>query len=33
LYVQSDDGSLTAWFIPEPKREKGRAPDVAGDES
>jgi len=33
LYVQSDDGGLTAWFVPEPKREKGRAPDIAGDES
>ncbi|MEM8684229.1 MAG: outer membrane protein assembly factor BamB [Pseudomonadota bacterium] len=32
LYVQADDGSLTAYFIPEPARDR-RAPDIADDDS
>ena len=33
LYVQSDDGNVTAWYIVEPKPDKRRAPDIAdGDE-
>jgi len=29
LYVQSDDGKVTAWYIVEPKRDDRRAPDIA----
>jgi outer membrane protein assembly factor BamB len=29
LYVQSDDGAVSAWYIVEPKRDKRRAPDIA----
>jgi len=29
LYVQSDDGKVTAWYIVEPKRNERRAPDIA----
>jgi outer membrane protein assembly factor BamB len=33
LYVQSDDGSVSAWFIVEPKKDDRRAPDIAeGDD-
>jgi outer membrane protein assembly factor BamB len=29
LYVQSDDGKVTAWYIVEPKRDDRSAPDIA----
>lgn len=29
LYVQSDDGRVTAWYIEEPEPDKRRAPDIA----
>ncbi len=29
LFVQSDDGRLTAWYIVEPKRDERSAPDIA----
>lgn len=33
LYVQSDDGSISAWYVKEPKRNDRRAPDtVEGDD-
>ena len=33
LYVQSDDGSISAWYVVEPKRDDRRAPDTAeGDD-
>ena len=32
LLVQSDDGTVSAWVVKEPKQRKGRAPDVAEDE-
>ncbi len=33
LYVQSDDGSVSAWYIQEPERDERRAPDIAeGDD-
>jgi outer membrane protein assembly factor BamB len=32
LYVQSDDGSVSAWYIVEPKRDDRRAPDIAEGE-
>ena len=33
LYVQSDDGKVTAWYIVEPEPDRRRAPDIAdGDE-
>jgi len=32
LYVQSDDGTISAWVVKEPKRKKRRAPDTADDE-
>ncbi len=32
LYVQSDDGSVSAWIVVEPKRDKRRAPDIAESE-
>jgi len=31
LYVQSDSGALAAFAVEEPKRRRGRAPDVADD--
>ncbi len=34
LYVQTDDGAVSAWYVVEPKRDDRRAPDIAagGDE-
>ena len=33
LFVQSDDGSVSAWYVVEPKRDDKRAPDIAeGDD-
>ncbi len=32
LYVQSDDGSVSAWYVVEPKRDDRRAPDIAEGE-
>ena len=32
LFVQSDDGKVSAWYIVEPKRDPRRAPDIADDE-
>ena len=32
LYVQSDDGSVSAWIVVEPKRDTRRAPDIAESE-
>jgi len=32
LYVQSDDGSVSAWIIVEPKPDPRRAPDIAESE-
>jgi hypothetical protein len=33
LFVQSDDGSISAWYVKEPKRDDRRAPDIAeGDD-
>lgn len=32
LYVQSDDGTISAWVVKEPKQQKRRAPDTADDE-
>ena len=32
LFVQSDDGSVSAWYVVEPKRDKRRAPDIAESE-
>ena len=33
LFVQSDDGSVSAWYVVEPKRDRRRAPDTAeGDD-
>ena len=32
LFVQSDDGKVSAWYIVEPKRDPGRAPDIADGE-
>jgi len=32
LYVQSDDGTISAWIVKEPKQKKRRAPDTADDE-
>ena len=33
LLVQSDDGTVSAWVVKEPKRRKNRAPDVADEEA
>lgn len=33
LYVQSDDGSVSAWVVKEPKRDKRRAPDTADEDA
>jgi outer membrane protein assembly factor BamB len=33
LYVQTDDGSVSAWYVVEPKKDDRRAPDIAdGDD-
>ncbi|NCF24542.1 MAG: outer membrane protein assembly factor BamB [Gammaproteobacteria bacterium] len=32
LYVQSDDGSVSAWYVVEPKRDDRRAPDIAEED-
>ena len=32
LYVQSDDGSVSAWYVREPKRDDDRAPDIAEED-
>ena len=32
LFAQSDDGSVSAWYIVEPKPDPRRAPDIADDE-
>jgi outer membrane protein assembly factor BamB len=32
LFVQSDDGKISAWYIVEPKRDPRRAPDIADGE-
>ena len=32
LYVQSDDGSISAWYVVEPKRDDRRAPDIAEED-
>lgn len=33
LYVQSDDGTVSAWVVKEPKQEKRRAPDTADEDA
>ena len=33
LYVQSDDGTLSAWIVREPKRSRRRAPDIAEEDA
>jgi len=33
LYVQSDDGTVSAWIVKEPKQDKRRAPDTANEEA
>ena len=33
LLVQSDDGTVSAWVVKEPKRPKDRAPDIAEEEA
>lgn len=33
LYVQSDDGTLSAWIVREPKRSRRRAPDTADEDA
>lgn len=33
LLVQSDDGTVSAWVVREPKRRRGRAPDTADEEA
>ena len=32
LFVQSDDGSVSAWYVVEPKRDDRRAPDIAEED-
>ena len=32
LYVQSDDGSVSAWYVVEPKKDDRRAPDIAEED-
>ena len=32
LFVQSDDGSVSAWYVVEPKRDDRRAPDTAEED-
>lgn len=33
LYVQSDDGTISAWVVKEPKQDKRRAPDTAEEDA
>jgi outer membrane protein assembly factor BamB len=33
LYVQSDDGTISAWAVKEPRQKKGRAPDTAEEDA
>ena len=33
LLVQSDDGTVSAWVVKEPRKKKGRAPDVADEDA
>ena len=33
LYVQSDDGTLSAWIVREPKGSRRRAPDTAEEDA
>jgi outer membrane protein assembly factor BamB len=33
LYVQSDDGTLSAWIVREPKRSRRQAPDTAEEDA
>jgi outer membrane protein assembly factor BamB len=33
LYVQSDDGTISAWAVKEPRQKKGRAPDTAEEDT
>ena len=33
LYVQSDDGTLSAWIVREPKRRRGRTSDTAEEDA
>jgi outer membrane protein assembly factor BamB len=33
LYVQSDDGTLSAWIVREPRRSRRRAPDTAEEDA
>ena len=33
LLVQSDDGTVSAWVVREPRKRKGRAPDTAEEEA
>jgi len=33
LYVQSDDGTISAWVVKEPKQDKRRAPDTADEDA
>jgi outer membrane protein assembly factor BamB len=33
LYVQSDDGTISAWVVKEPRKDKRRAPDTADEEA
>ncbi len=33
LYVQSDDGKVSAWIVQEPRKDKRRAPDTANEEA
>ena len=33
LYVQSDDGKVSAWIVQEPRQDKRRAPDTANEEA
>ena len=33
LLVQSDDGTVSAWVVREPKKRRGRAPDTADEEA
>jgi outer membrane protein assembly factor BamB len=33
LFVQSDDGTISAWVVKEPKKDKRRAPDTAEEDA
>ncbi len=33
LYVQSDDGTISAWVVKEPKKDKRRVPDTAEEDA